>query len=672
MRELRRLCAGCLVLSAVAAAATALAADEDIHIKSERTTSLMWAVNDQLGFRWDIATTGCVSDGSNDAYDGGLNLQTADGNVFTGFASAKINKEGDEIEIGPWQYQGLRIWRRIHVNAKGGYCRWIDIFENPGSANVTVALRYASNMGDSTFRIASSSGKAQVTAQDWGAVTSGQGDSSRPALVHVFASPEAKVKPAPQFPMQNDNIYYTLSMVVPAGKASALCFFEAQRRGFDEGSKFLKDFKPSRELRDLPQALRRILVNIGDVSSSLGTVELRRSEEADLIVLRQGGELLGTITNSQYVLKSVFGELKVPAKDVIGLAGVSSEGNRVRLVLTGGQVILGELSEPLTAKVTGGTELKVQVKGLEQAAYRVSTERPAEITLTSSLVGLRTGEQVAFNDSALTLEFLTAHGLLKLSPGDLDSVELDTPGGGLNRAVFRNGSVLAGLLPPGKIALKARLGFALEVSPPQARRLVFVGPRKDDAALASMTLRNADLLLGRFADEKWQVVSKVGTIAVAAKDIAEAEFSDESLGQVNLVLRDGTKLSGKLGDDYVNFKIEPGPTVKVFVGHLASAKGAGAPPSTQPTTTQPAAAPTAGVAPTAAASGENPAGLAQMRERLKQLNEMIAQAEADAKKNPTAENRTRLEKLVAETREYQLRIAAMMKAEAARAWAGTR
>ena len=61
--------------------------------------------------------------------------------------------------------------------------------------------------------------------------------------------------------------------------------------------------------------------------------------------------------------------------------------NRVHLVMVGGQIIAGELtSGPVVIKLSDGTELKIAPKGLSQAAYRISPEKPDKITTSDATV----------------------------------------------------------------------------------------------------------------------------------------------------------------------------------------------------------------------------------------------------------------------------------------------
>jgi len=233
--------------------------------------------------------------------------------------------------------------------------------------------------------------------------------------------------------------------------------------------------------------------------------------------------------------------------------------------------------------------LKIPAKGLAQAAYRLSPEKPEEVKAAGAMVVLRGGARLAFDAADRTFEFLTAHGPLKLAAADLRCIELDTPGGGLHQAVFRNGSVLAGLMPAERIQLKLQLGLPLDVARQEVRRLLLTAKAEDTKSPAMLTLRNEDVLAGEFADESWKVHTEFGPVSVTPPSVVNATFSRESTGQVKLLLRDGTRIGGKLAGDYIRFRIQPGPELKIHVGHRAR-RGPPGPrrPDTQPPRGHPA------------------------------------------------------------------------------------
>ena len=190
----------------LAAGALARGADKGIHIPKGRSVGWNWTLTDGAGFRWDINSHGTVNDGTNDAYDGGMQLQV-NGSSFSWNSSGWLSKDGREVEIGPWSRGSIKVYRRIYVDSKVGYCRWIDIFENTTTSAQTLTLRYYSNMGTTTRRTYTTGGKNTLTDKDWGLVTGYTGSSSRPAVVHVFATRGAKNKPRMEYSSNNDNIY---------------------------------------------------------------------------------------------------------------------------------------------------------------------------------------------------------------------------------------------------------------------------------------------------------------------------------------------------------------------------------------------------------------------------------------------------------------------------------
>jgi len=565
-----------LVPAVLLAAASWAAGAEGIHLPAARQTTFTWVVTDKLGYRWDINGDGNVADGTDDAYDGGMRL-LVNGATFDSQSTARLAARGTEVEIGPWRAGDLTVWRRILVNTRTGYCRWIDIFENASRAKVHLTLRYSSNMGESTQSVHTTSGKAQLGKDDWGVVTAASSTgSSRPAIVHVFAAPNAEVRPTFHFTKGSDDLHTAASFDVGPGKAAALCLFQAQRRPYAEAVKFLKAFDPVREVRSLPAALRRILLNLPSTALlTVGGVELRRSEQADLVIPASGDEILGRIANQAFALQTEFGQVKLAPGELLGLAGGGVAG-RTFAFLTTGQVLVGQLlGEPVTVRMPGGTELKVPADRLVQAAYRITPDKPRQAAASGALLCLRGGSRLAFPGKGRTLAFLTAHGQLDLSADHLRSIELDTPEGGLHRAVFANGSVLAGLLTAPRVQMKTRKGLAVDVPRQRVERFAFAAGPVDSAKLAQIRLTNDDVLYGKLAEKTWTVRSKLGSVPVSCGNVLEADFSAAAPGRVKLVLRGGTKLNGQLASEAVGFEIQPGPVLKVHVTQIQSYRAAG-------------------------------------------------------------------------------------------------
>jgi len=581
------------------ATGTTFGADDGLHIPAGRSVGWNWYVTDGAGYKWDINSYGTVNDGTNDAYDGGMQLQV-NGSSFSWGSSGKLNKAGDEVEIGPWSHGTVKIYRRIYIDKKGGYCRWVDIFENNGPAT-TLTLRYYSNMGGTTRYIYSTLGKAALTDKDWGCVTAySTSSTSRPCIAHVWATKGTKAanKPRFQHSKDNDSLYYHMTLKIPAKRTVATCFFEAQRRPYTTAQKFLKDFRADREIQKIPSALRRILVNMGGITLTLGTLELQRHEKHDLAVLRNGDELLGTIQNPNFVIETFYGKLDLSAEKVLGIAASTTGDSHVQVGLVDGQVIAGKLvNAPLKLKLVNGDDMALPMSKLKTAAFRLSTTRPGEIPVRNAAIILRSGQQLFFTVGDLDATFHTEYGEVKLDPDHLQNIHFDTAGGGLHRAVFRNGSVLSGLLVAEELSLGLALGPKLTIPRHLVGRLAFPGDTHETEKLATISLRNEDLVYARLIDKTLAVQTRFGKVTVVPDTIQTITFKPGMVGPVLIKLHNGTTVSGKLLTETINVQIEPGPKLAIFTGHITSIKcpKPEVAPATGGATTKPAPTPTPAV-----------------------------------------------------------------------------
>lgn len=534
-------------------------------------TNFQWNQTDGMGFRWDISPYGSVNDGNNDAYDGGMILQIS-GNQFSApTGNASVLKGGREIFIGPWNYRNqVNVIRRVYVDPKLGYCRWIDIFQNTQARAQTIPLRYYFNLGGSIQNINTITGKTAPTDKDWAFVTSAN-DSNRPALVHFYGDKNCKIHPNIQMQQNNDNIYYNYNIKIPPKGVVAMCFFEFQRNGDSAARKAMKDFPLQKEMSKVPKDIRKILLNISGMSTNIADLEFFRSEESDSIERRDGEELSGELQNDQFTVETFYGKVNVPARQVIGLM-VPSEGEElVKLATIDGQVLVGKLtSGPLRIKIADGKEVALPLYSIAQATYKVSKDKPTQVHLTQPAIRLRSGDQVCFDLKQLDSEFLTEYGRLKLYPKILSAIELETPGGGMHRMVFSNGSTLSGLLLIEKLSLKLHLGPDLSIRRLHAAGVYLPNPITEDESLATLLLRNGDKLLGSLASPTLNIKTQSGQTAINSKEISQLSRIANALDHVSVRLKNGSVVTGDLVDRTLKFQIPDGPEVPVFIGHVVS------------------------------------------------------------------------------------------------------
>jgi hypothetical protein len=556
------------------AAAGAGEKESGIHVEGNQRVGFNWYMTDGAGSRWDISSNGQVSDGTNDAYDGGMQLRM--GQTYFSGTEGKLAKSGREVEIGPWTNGSVRVWRRVYIDAAVGYARWIDIYENTANTAADLKVQYYSNLGGTISATTTTTGKQDLTDKDWGIVTSDSTDSQRPAIVHIFANKGSRARPEVKFTRNTDEIFTNFAIKIPPGKTVAICQFEAQRGGNDQAVKFLKDFNPRRELDKVPADLRKLIVNMGGATLVMGNIDLPRNDKFDLAIRRNEteDELLGTIINERFDVETFYGKLELPAAKVAGLSIPAADDPYVQVVLLDGQMVAGKLlNAPLRLRLTNGNEMSLPPEKLLAATFALSPQRPAEIKISRPTLILRSGQQLAFRAGDLDLRYQTLHGEVRLEADQLARLELDTPDGGLHRAIFRNGSVLSGLLVAESLKLDLDLGPVLETRRQVASQVLLPAEDIDASGLCEMTLRNEDVLFGQIADESLAVDTQYGKVTVSPSDIDELTVPQEAaLGQVSIKLRGGTTVTGKFVSQTIGFQVEPGPKLPVFMGNIVHIK----------------------------------------------------------------------------------------------------
>jgi len=224
---------------------------------------------------------------------------------------------------------------------------------------------------------------------------------------------------------------------------------------------------------------------------------------------------------------------------------------------------------------------------IDTAAYKVSPQRPEEIAFRKPMIVLRGGQQLFFNTADVDWTFHTQYGRMKLEPKDLREVVLDTPDGGLHRAIFANESVLSGLLVTEKLSVSLDLGAKLSIPRYLIQRFAFPTGDYKGPDLAELTLVNEDILQGRVSDKVLEIDTDIEKVSVKRDEIAQITIPEEAtLGRIRVKLHSGTMVEGKLVGKSIGFQIAPGAKLPVYVGHIVEMT---CPKPPKKPTTQPAA-----------------------------------------------------------------------------------
>lgn len=188
---------------------------------------------DASGFRWDISGNGNINDGTNDAYDGGLNLRE-----FPFLPIAQTEDNDREIVIGSTSINGVEVTRKIYVPGDQSFARFLEIVTNTSSSTVNFTVNLDTNLGSDsgTVLVNTSSGDTIFNTDDNWLVTDDSDGGGDPTLLHVFAG-EGGIRPDAAS-LSSDNLNFGYNLTLAPGETQIVMHFASQN--FDRATALTK------------------------------------------------------------------------------------------------------------------------------------------------------------------------------------------------------------------------------------------------------------------------------------------------------------------------------------------------------------------------------------------------------------------------------------------------
>jgi len=545
-----------------------------VHLKKHGNISFRsgyHVMKDGGGYRWDLQYYGSVYRGTPYAYSGGMYCHINGSNVQANNRAGWCNKAGDEIEIGPCNRGGLRVYRRIKVFKDRPLARWLDIFENTSSAPITVNVQIYTCTNYSVRQTITNTGKSAFGSKDWAFRTVTSSSNGVPTL-HVVTSKGAKLRPAVQ--VQSNTIYVRYNgLIVPAGKTVILCHFESQNRDASTHAKMMAKFPMYQLMKDLPMSVRTRVLNM-KVGSSFGGVDLERLETADNVLLKNDDPIVGTIRNESFKVSTIIGPLELKSENLVGMA-MGPKGN-LRFAFTDGQVISGT-APGAKLEVALGAEglLNIPLDKIAQWSYRISAKCPGEPKPLGPNLTLTTGDHLAIDtaEGYPKLTFSWACGTMDLDCKHLMEVVATSPGSGKFNAVFLNGTRISGSFAPSEpqgLGFNVKLGGAITVKGEQVVAVRFAADSSTDGTLTRAVLNGGDQLFGELTDEKFTLTTAYGKVDINVSQVKGIKFKSGAPDQTTVQMWNGSVIKGKLNVDEIGFAVTQGDRWAVPVSKITS------------------------------------------------------------------------------------------------------
>lgn len=477
-----------------------------------------------------------------------VNGQGVQGNMHR----AALDKKTNELVLEGMNIAGLSLTRRIFFSEEENYCRYIDVFTNRGATEVAVQLMMQTslNFGINAGNLVTDP-KRDTSTIGWIAQT-----GAGPSVLEWWAGNGSKVTPEVQWQQGNSFVQPTYRFAVPPKATVAI----AHVHGIHGTAEAAEQFVRSREgklFQGVPPEIRKAIINFRAGGMMLGDREMLRGETLDVVELRTGDQLRGTLSAKSYTVQTSFGDIEVPAEKVIGMLTAGSFKPRQLLVTRDGEIIGGTLKgDTIALELSSGQTTAVPLSQVNRVGYRKGPDEVDEVTFTKSMVLLRTGDRLAFFPPAEPVNILTRFGRISLPMDQFASIDLRGTESAAHIATLNDGSRFGGLLENPQLQLKLATSGQTIPLPIGAIAMIQNSAETPEIAATSTSLKLAggDELAAELTGVL-KLDTAFDTLTINADEITAVAPLKESGFDIQVTLWDQTTVSGQLTEPALQCKL---------------------------------------------------------------------------------------------------------------------
>ena len=583
-----------VMASSVCFRAAALPPERDVPEDAPAAGQLVQlphALRDGGGFTWNVNQDGSVTDLNGAVFTAGAQLVLGNEGNFQ-YASpngqATFDPAHNELTFPPMPAAGLSVSRRISVDTRGGWCRFVEVLENPNDGPVRTQVHVRSHLAANLQAIQAVQGNGgrngAADAAQPHAVAVSDGDDG---IAFVVAGRGAKLLPQFQAQPQADFVNVMYDVEVPPRKTVAIVHVQARRPNLNEAIAFARSTKDRQFLKGLDRSLLKAVVNFPPAEQFFAGVDVLRGDLLDAVELRGGDVYKGTLRHESYRIKTPYGLVELPASRVVGMVTVG-EFRPVQLLVTdGGEVFGGALADDVVRlELSSGHVTTLPLSSVRRLGYRLRPDEaedgnaapapPAE----KPVVMLRAGDRVVVSPPAAPIAVATCYGVLRLDPKSIASLSFQSDEHGVHEVRLVDGSRLAGVVAQDRFELKpaGAAGGGAGAKQPVAFAAAAISrlqlaPEVAEVGtdVATLKLSNGDLLVGSLSG-KVVLETAFDAIEVNAGELSGMRPGGNpdgdgaaAVGEVQLTLWDGATLSGRVRGDVVDCALKCGVSLRVPV-----------------------------------------------------------------------------------------------------------
>jgi len=530
------------------------------------TVNLPYSFNDNTGNQWFFYQYGQFQQqGNMPVYSQGAMLQINGQYPQARNNQARVDEKTGELIFDAMQAPGVSLTRRIQINKEEGWVRYIDIIKNTG-AEGAINLNYMTslNYGVQTATMIPDPKKKDNNLA-WVALTGAQNRT----VVEMYGGKGAKTVPTIQYNQGNSQMNAVMSPTIGAGKEIAIMHFHHITTTPDAGAKYVMSMKESKVMAAIPAAIRKLIINFRGGENFVGDYEILRGDILDVVELRSGDQLKGTLKEKNFKLDTFYGPVELPVDKIIGLINAGQFRPRQLLVTRDGEIFGGKLDrEKLVLELSSGQITEIPISAISRMGYRKRSGEPEEWTFEKPVVLMRTGDRIGVQMPTKDIDVATRYGPLKLKPDSVSSIDFQTEENSVHQISLKDGSKFAGLVSGDVFEMKlGSEGPEQVVKFPAAsiRRLQLTNKSDDaDDDQSTMNLANEDLLVGNLTGTL-KLDTAFSTITINAGEVKKLTHTAGAPSDVQVVLWDDTTVSGQLQEQELAVLLKSGVAMKVPV-----------------------------------------------------------------------------------------------------------
>ena len=562
---------------------------------------------DALGFEWRMDSQGFFRRSGNSCFEVAGHLQVNNSEFYP--RDRKMTPDGTQFFLSR-SNSGVEVTRWVKLDLKTSTIRFVDSFRNPSTAPVTMNVKLMATFRNSVggvlsdlgtpagaspaavpampgmamppaspFRSSSRGSISVALGKKESGVVVGQGGPGTPALLLYLAAAHSKVKPVIQ--TQGSQVFFIYGIAVPPQQTVSIVHGVAQRNLGSKTdarslAKLFKPFKSRKWVGDLPDDLRKSLVNYGRTYAGsevptgplLGAVinlaehyDVERGS-ADVLVQDESSRLSGVVLGSDVTVETGYGPATVPLADVAMLLGGAGIGRPMQAHLRNGEILAGTLAwKEMVLETDAGLKVPVSAPQLNVLFLHVEPDDGKPPAGAVVLLGTHLGDRLAVAPKPpAKLQALSAWGPIEVPLPEIEALYMVRQPQPIHRLVLTDKSRLSAILRGEEVSLGTVRFGVVKVSPASVATAVAAKARpspdeeppedEDEIQVAQCELVGENVLVGRPDAAKLQVLTAGGTTALRTDlvRLMEQEEGEEGAGLFTFELADGSQLSGRLPD----------------------------------------------------------------------------------------------------------------------------